>query len=46
MQTKLSVIICTHNPRYDYLKKVLQALQQQSLPTDLVVRRDMYEKRG
>ncbi|MBF2004224.1 MAG: glycosyltransferase [Chlorogloeopsis fritschii C42_A2020_084] len=34
-QPQLSVIICTHNPRYDYLKRVLQALQKQTFPTKL-----------
>jgi glycosyltransferase involved in cell wall biosynthesis len=28
----MSVVICTHNPRHDYLEKVLQALEQQTLP--------------
>ncbi|MFM8371510.1 MAG: glycosyltransferase [Bacteroidota bacterium] len=28
---KLSVIICTHNPRKDYLDRVLEALQHQTL---------------
>ena len=27
----LSVIICTHNPRLDYLRRVLAALQNQTL---------------
>jgi glycosyltransferase involved in cell wall biosynthesis len=31
MKPKLSVIICTHNPRRDYLDKVLQALKSQTL---------------
>jgi glycosyltransferase involved in cell wall biosynthesis len=31
----ISVIICTHNPRRDYLERVLQALKAQTLPTDL-----------
>lgn len=31
----LSVIICAHNPRRDYLEQVLQALKTQSLPQDL-----------
>ena len=30
----LSVIICTHNPRVDYLYSVLNALQQQTLSHD------------
>ena len=29
---KLSVIICTFNPRRDYLTRVLIALKRQSLP--------------
>jgi hypothetical protein len=32
--TLISVIICTHNPRKDYLTEVLQALRMQSLPSD------------
>ena len=35
MKTYVSVIICTHNPRPDYLERVLQALKNQSLPTEL-----------
>lgn len=35
MQPFISVIICTHNPRRDYLERVLQALKAQTLPTDL-----------
>jgi glycosyltransferase involved in cell wall biosynthesis len=31
---ELSVIICTHNPRWDYLRRALDALRDQSLPTD------------
>jgi glycosyltransferase involved in cell wall biosynthesis len=31
---ELSVIICTHNPRRDYLRRVLDALGKQSLSTD------------
>ncbi|MEA5620678.1 glycosyltransferase [Cronbergia sp. UHCC 0137] len=31
MQALISVIICTHNPRSDYLKRVLQALKDQTL---------------
>ncbi len=31
----LSVAICSHNPRLDYLTKVLAALQQQTLAYDL-----------
>ncbi len=32
--TDLSIIICTHNPRFDYLKRVLDALKAQSLPKE------------
>ncbi|QFS50337.1 glycosyltransferase [Nostoc sphaeroides] len=32
METYLSLVICTHNPRRDYLDKVLKALQAQTLP--------------
>jgi glycosyltransferase involved in cell wall biosynthesis len=31
---QLSVIICTHNPRRDYLQRTLDALEKQSLPKD------------
>jgi glycosyltransferase involved in cell wall biosynthesis len=31
---KLSVIICTHNPREDYLRRTLESLDRQSLPKD------------
>ena len=31
MSLKLSVIICTHNPRSDYLRRVLKALSEQTL---------------
>ena len=31
--TRLSVIICTHNPKLDYLDRVLGALAAQTLPT-------------
>jgi glycosyltransferase involved in cell wall biosynthesis len=31
---QISVVICTHNPRPDYLKRVLRALQQQTLGYD------------
>lgn len=34
MSLKLSVIICTHNPRRDYLTRTLKALESQSLPKD------------
>jgi glycosyltransferase involved in cell wall biosynthesis len=30
----LSVIICTHNPRQDYLRRVLEALAVQTVPKD------------
>ncbi len=30
--TRISVIICTYNPRPDYLRRVLEALQTQSMP--------------
>lgn len=30
----LSVIICTHNPREDYLRRTLEALEKQTLPKD------------
>lgn len=32
MKPTISVIICTHNPRQDYLQQVLEALTQQVLP--------------
>jgi glycosyltransferase involved in cell wall biosynthesis len=35
MIPSLSVIICTHNPRSDYLSRVLQALDSQTLSKDL-----------
>ncbi len=31
---QISVIICTHNPREDYLRRTLDALEQQTLPKD------------
>lgn len=31
---ELSVILCAHNPRPDYLRRTLEALQAQSLPRD------------
>ncbi|MBL1200343.1 MAG: glycosyltransferase [Nostoc sp. GBBB01] len=34
MKLLLSVIICTHNPRLNYLDKVLKALQAQTLPVE------------
>ena len=30
----LSIIICTHNPRQDYLRRVLDSLQSQTLPKE------------
>lgn len=35
MKTVISVIICTHNPRRDYLERVLQSFKKQTLSTDL-----------
>jgi glycosyltransferase involved in cell wall biosynthesis len=35
MTSLISVIICTHNPRSDYLSRVLQALDAQTLSKDL-----------
>jgi glycosyltransferase involved in cell wall biosynthesis len=32
--TPLSVIICSHNPRRDYLSRVLEALRAQTLPVE------------
>jgi glycosyltransferase involved in cell wall biosynthesis len=34
MNPEISVIICTHNPRRDYLNRVLEALRGQSFPMD------------
>ncbi|HEY9610794.1 glycosyltransferase [Allocoleopsis sp.] len=34
MKLSLSVVICTHNPRRDYLDKVLHALKSQTLPIE------------
>lgn len=34
MEPKLSVIICTHNPRRDYLNRVLESLKSQTLPVE------------
>ena len=34
MQTSVSVILCTHNPRSDYLSRVLAALRGQTLPAE------------
>jgi glycosyltransferase involved in cell wall biosynthesis len=31
---KISVIICTHNPRPDYLRRVLEALDKQTFPKE------------
>ncbi|MCE0483875.1 MAG: glycosyltransferase family 2 protein [Methylacidiphilales bacterium] len=31
---RISVVICTHNPREEYLNRVLQALRGQTLPPD------------
>ena len=31
---KISVILCTHNPREEYLRRVLDALRAQTLPLD------------
>lgn len=31
MGFSLSVLVCTHNPRYDYFKRVLEALKSQTL---------------
>jgi glycosyltransferase involved in cell wall biosynthesis len=32
--TQLSVIVCTHNPRADYLRRTLEALKTQTLPLE------------
>jgi hypothetical protein len=32
--TEVTVIICTHNPRPHYLRRVLEALREQTLPVD------------
>ena len=34
MQPRLSVVVCTHNPRRSYLTRVLGALRAQTLPKD------------
>lgn len=34
MAPQISVIICTHNPREDYLRRVLEALDRQTLTKD------------
>jgi glycosyltransferase involved in cell wall biosynthesis len=34
MQTSVSVIICTHNPRPDYFRRVLEALHAQTTPLE------------
>lgn len=31
---ELSLIICTHNPKIEYLKRTLEAIEKQSLPRD------------
>jgi glycosyltransferase involved in cell wall biosynthesis len=33
-QASVSVILCTHNPRPDYLSRVLASLREQTLPTE------------
>jgi glycosyltransferase involved in cell wall biosynthesis len=35
MDSRLSVIICTHNPEVDYLNQVLESLANQTLPSEL-----------
>lgn len=34
MNVQVTVVICTHNPRPDYLRRVLEALRAQTLPLD------------
>jgi glycosyltransferase involved in cell wall biosynthesis len=34
MKPEISVIICTHNPREDYLQRVLEALKKQTIPLE------------
>jgi len=34
MQIAISVVICTHNPRHNYIDKVLRSLQAQTLPLE------------
>lgn len=34
MNLSLSVIICTHNPRVNYLRRVLKSLKEQTLPIE------------
>lgn len=34
MQTSVSVILCTHNPRLDYLRRALEALRAQTVPAE------------
>jgi len=34
MQPLISVILCTHNPRWDYLSSVMTALRNQTLPLE------------
>jgi hypothetical protein len=47
-QPMTSVIICTHNPRPDYLRRVLDALKSQTLPRDqwelLLIDNNSWEK--
>lgn len=33
MKTQLTLILCTHNPRMDYLQRTLESLRAQDLPT-------------
>ena len=34
MQASVSVILCSHNPRHDYLSRVLASLREQTLPAE------------
>lgn len=34
MNLKISVVLCTHNPREDYLQRTIGALKQQTVPFD------------
>jgi glycosyltransferase involved in cell wall biosynthesis len=34
MDSTISVILCTHNPREDYLRRTLDAVEKQTLPKD------------
>lgn len=34
MKLKISVVVCTHNPREAYLRRTLEAIQMQTLPKD------------